>query len=85
MLPILIFSFFEAPFSEIVMGAGYGVLIGLMGISMFLYAVVHLSAPVVGLFSFLEIPTTIFVGTVILGEPLTFKLILGGVMIVIST
>ncbi len=66
-------------------GITYGLVIGLGLFSCFFYGLRYLKASTVSMISYLEIVSAIFFGVVFLGEEVTPQIVVGGMLIVLST
>ncbi|GLR16809.1 DMT family transporter [Portibacter lacus] len=66
-------------------GVAYGIVIGVVVYYLFLYGLKRMKASIASALMYVEIPSTIFFGWLILDETLSINFLIGAVMIVISS
>ena len=90
LLGILLFLpfFIIAPFptgQDIAIASVYSLLLGTFGFALFLYGLTYLKASVASAIAYIEIISAMFFAVVILGEPVTLNMGLGGGLVIVST
>lgn len=70
--------------AEILTAVGYGAIIGIGGFTLFFVALHRLPAAVASNLTYFEVVMGIFLGWLVLGEPVTWNTLVGGALIAIS-
>lgn len=63
----------------------YSLLLGTLGFSLFLYGLTYLKASVASAIAYIEIVSALFFAVMVMREPITLNIILGGGLVVVST
>lgn len=83
--PFLLYHFSDLSLVSIVMGITYGFLIGLVGYSLFYYGLSKVKASLASILSYMEVIIAMVLGVTFFGEIVTWQMLLGGGIILIST
>lgn len=82
--PLLLRELPSLPLSEIVFGMLYGALIGYLGYMLLYYGLRRIPAAVASVLAYTEAVVACIIGIAFFDEPLTWNLIVGGAMILVS-
>lgn len=85
---VLLFPFFEfgnANLNDYALGMSYGVLIGIIGFGFFFYGLKQLKASTAAALMYMEVVSALIISYIVMGELLSFSMIIGGVMIIGSS
>jgi len=83
MVPLILFVGFNAPVANMAVVAGYtGILSGLIGFLLFFYALKRLKISHYSLMTYFEVVSSILFAVILLGEKLSWNMLLGGAIII---
>jgi len=84
-LPFLLSGIGSAPVRDIVLGVVYGGTVGLVGFLCFFYAMKRLPMFQYGALSYIEVPISVMLGVLILGENFVANQLVGAIMVIIAS
>ncbi len=84
-LPFFVFNEPAPTLFDIQIGIIYGVLIGVLAFRLFFFGLKHLPASRVSMLTYSEVISAILLGFFVLGEVLSFSMLIGGSCIILST
>lgn len=84
-LPFFLMDIGNISLKNISLGIGYGMAIGVVTFSLFMVGLKYMKASITSSLMYLEIPSTMILGYFILGESLSWNVIIGGSFIILSS
>lgn len=83
-LPFLVYYADRFTLSSLVVGSGYGVTIGLVAYGLLFYGLSKVRGSIASVLTYMEVVVTMILGAIIFHEEITFRMLLGGAMIVFA-
>ncbi len=84
-LPFFLMDIGNISLKNVSLGIGYGMAIGVVTFSLFMVGLKYMKASITSSLMYLEIPSTMILGYFILGESLSWNVIIGGSFIILSS
>ncbi len=84
-IPFLFFNFPTIEIPHLGMAVFYAFLIGVVVFSLFFYGLKHLKASTASSLMYMEVVSAIAIGVIFLGESMSMRMVIGGIMILVSS
>lgn len=84
-IPFFIFNEPIPTALDITLGVSYGIMVGIVAYSFFFFGLKYLDASKASMLTYVEVVSAVFLGYLVLGEVLSWNMIVGGGCIILST